>query len=297
MTQPRLDVVIVGAPRSGTNMLRDVLTSLPGVATWPCDEINLVWRHGNRDAPSDVLTAEMARPEVRDYLRGRFDRIRARYGAPVVVEKTCATSLRVPFTREVLPDARYVFIARDGIDAAASAMQRWHAPFELGYTARKARFVPFIDLPHYASRFVANQVANRRARGLGARSARTSTGEGGVGTWWGPRPHDWRELMATRPLDEACAIQWQRCVEASYDGLAGLPDDRLFHVSYEDLVTDPVAHTERLTDFLGVSGDATSAVRGVSASSIGKGRASLGPEAVARLEALVAPTLERARHG
>ena len=30
----------------GHNMLRDVLTKLPGVATWPCDEINYIWRHG-----------------------------------------------------------------------------------------------------------------------------------------------------------------------------------------------------------------------------------------------------------
>jgi len=81
-----LDVVIVGAPRSGTNMLRDVLTSLPGVATWPCDEINLVWRHGNRSEPSDQLTVEQARPSVAAYVRTQFERVRARYDAPVVVE-------------------------------------------------------------------------------------------------------------------------------------------------------------------------------------------------------------------
>ena len=49
------DIIIIGAPRSGTNMLRDVLTALPGFETWPCDEINLAWRHGNRALPSDEL--------------------------------------------------------------------------------------------------------------------------------------------------------------------------------------------------------------------------------------------------
>lgn len=292
MTQPRLDVVIVGAPRSGTNMLRDVLTSLPGVATWPCDEINLLWRHGNRDAPSDELSPDRARPEVRAFLRSHFERIRARHDAPVVVEKTCATSLRVPFTRAVLPEARYVFITRDGIDAAASATQRWHAPLDLAYTARKARFVPASDLPHYGRRFVADQLRRRRAP-----SPSASSSSPGLASWWGPRPHDWRELMARHPLDEVCAIQWQRCVDASYDGLAGLPAHQLFHVSYEALVTDPVTQVEQLTGFLGLDGDASAAVVGVSARSIGKGRAALGPEAVARLEALVGPTLERVRGG
>ncbi len=37
----------------------------------------------------------------------------------------------------------------------------------------------------------------------------------------------------------------------------------------------------------------SSRIAGVSAASIGKGRAALGPDAVARLEHLVAPTLER----
>lgn len=95
------DVVIVGAPRSGTNMLRDVLTSIPGATTWPCDEINLIWRHGNRDVPSDELAPEMARPEVTSYIRRRFDRIR-RTDAPCVVEKTCANALRMGFVLSLI---------------------------------------------------------------------------------------------------------------------------------------------------------------------------------------------------
>ena len=173
-----LDVVIVGAPRSGTNMLRDVLTSLPGVATWPCDEINLVWRHGNRSEPSDELTAQQARPAVAAYVRGQFEKVRGRCDSPVVVEKTCATSLRVEFTRAVLPDAKYLFITRDGIDAAASSMDRWHAPFDLRYTAAKARFVPPSDLPYYGARFVATSCA-AEPRGPGRRAAAKSP-PGGV---------------------------------------------------------------------------------------------------------------------
>lgn len=89
-------VIIVGAPRSGTNMLRDVLTSAPGVSTWPCDEINFVWKHQNLDIDHDEIPADRA-PRVSTYLRGQFDARAAKDRADVVVEKTCATSLRVPF--------------------------------------------------------------------------------------------------------------------------------------------------------------------------------------------------------
>lgn len=276
------DIVIVGAPRSGTNMLRDVLTSVPGITTWPCDEINPIWRHGNRDLPSDELTPDLARPEVTSYIRRRFDRVR-RPDAPYVVEKTCANSLRMGFVRAVLPDARYVLITRDGIDAAASSTRRWHAPFDLRYTAAKARFVPWGDVLPYAARFVAGQIRGR---------AGTTSGQ--VSGWWGPRPSDYRALMAEHPLDELCAVQWQRCVEASFRDLEDLPDDQLFHVVYEDFVRDPQTQLERLGQFLEIPAVGEAAGAGeVSPASIGKGRTSLGPEAVERLETLVRPTLDR----
>jgi hypothetical protein len=267
-------------------MLRDVLTSLKGVTTWPCDEINLVWKHGNRDVPSDELSPDHARPEVRGYIRGRFERLRRRHRAPVVVEKTCATSLRVEFTRQVLPEASYVLITRDGIDAAASAMRRWNAPLDLSYTLAKARFAPPGDLAWHGWRFAGTQLRRRAAR---ADDAVHATYE--VSAWWGPRPHDFRELMRKHPLDELCAIQWQRCVESAWQGLQGLPPEKLVTVRYEEFVADPVTQAARLAGALGVAGAPD--VGSISARSVGKGRDDLGPAAVARLEALVGPTLER----
>src|SRR5699024_12209800 len=123
-SQGHLPVVIIGAPRSGTNMLRDVLCSLDHVATWPCDEINYIWRHGNLRYPSDELPPKRATVPVRRYIRRQFDWVMRRYGVRYVVEKTCANSLRVPFVDAVVPEAKYVFIRRDGLDAVGSAMGR-----------------------------------------------------------------------------------------------------------------------------------------------------------------------------
>lgn len=285
MTTP--DVVIIGAPRSGTNMLRDVLTTLPGHTTWPCDEINLIWRHGNRDAHSDELEARHARPEVRRYLRRQFDRVRG--GAQTVVEKTCANSLRVEFVHRALPDARLVLITRDGFDAAASAMSRWHAPLDWGYTAAKARWVPPSDLPHYGVGFVRDRLRKRAA----ARSGSTPSSAG----WWGPRPHDWRQLSSAHPLDEICMIQWHRCVEASRRDLARLPAAQVHHVTYESFVREPATELRRLLDFLGTPEryDAE-AVAAVSAASIGKGRAGFSAADRSRLGALAATSLDALGH-
>ena len=280
---PYRPVVIVGAPRSGTNMLRDALTRLPGWATWPCDEINYIWRHGNVRHPSDEFPADLARPEVAAYVRRRFDWVARHYGADVVLEKTCATSLRVPFVDRILPDARYIFIRRNGYDAVGSALHRWRAELDLPYLARKARFVPVTDLPYYASRYLWNRVYH-----LVSPSDRLA--------FWGPQLDGMPELLVRHSLEEVCAVQWQRCVESTATTLATLPATRWVEVAYEELVTHPGAELARIVRHLDLAAPPEAlaqATAGISQTSIGKGIKQLGPALVARLEPLIGRTLAR----
>ena len=198
-------VVIIGAPRSGTNMLRDLLCSVDGVATWPCDEINYIWRHGNVRYPSDAFTAAMAKPWIRDYIQRKFQWVSQHYQAHTVVEKTCANSLRVSFVDRILDEPKFVFIYRDGVDAVGSAMSRWRAKLDLPYLLRKTRFVPLGDLSYYALRY------------LGNRLSRLRSSDGRLPTW-GPVLPDKISLKARHDLAELCALQWQACVETSLRG-------------------------------------------------------------------------------
>lgn len=279
--------IIVGAPRSGTNMLRDVLTALPGFETWDCDEINLLWKHGNIDVPHDELTDKHARPDVVRYLRKAFADFGRKHNAEVVVEKTCATSLRVGFVAAALPEAKYIFIRRDGIDATASTIKRWNAPFNLKYTLKKVRYVPARDFPVHLASFLSKKVKQLRTGTAGSED-----GKAPVETWWGPRPHDFHEVMSEHTLEEAAFTQWQRCVELSRRDLAGLPSDQVCEVVYEEFVKDPEGGLRRILAFLGrPAAYDVAAVCAVKASSVGKGRAQLGPEVTARLEAIGHDTL------
>ncbi len=278
-----LPVIIVGAPRSGTNMLRDVLTTLDGIDTWPCDEINYIWRHGNVRYPSDAFGPDLARPAVAGYIRGRFDALQRRTGARVVVEKTCANCLRVPFVDRVIPDAHYVYIHRNGLDAAASAQLRWTASMDLRYLLKKVPYVPLTDLPYYATRYLA------------ARVYRLFSAQKRV-AFWGPRSDDMDEILARHSLIEACALQWQRCVDAAEAALAGLPADRVVSVRYEDFVQRPGEELRRLLAALGLPADDASverAVAGVRPGGAGKALATLPSADVEALRALIGHRLER----
>jgi LPS sulfotransferase NodH len=276
-------LIIIGAPRSGTNMLRDVLTSLPTVETWPCDEINYIWRHGNVRYPSDELRPEMARPEVRGYIRRQFDWVARKFGARTVVEKTCANSLRVGFVDQVVPDAQYIFIHRDGLDAVGSAIKRWKAELDIPYLARKTRFVPLTDLPYYGTRYFLNRIHK-----VISSQARLS--------FWGPKLDGMDDLLARYSLEEVCALQWQRCVENAAEDFAKISGDRWIEVGYEDFVQDPSKNLQRIVDLLDleVPPEALSdAVAHVSSQSIGKGRKALDSKTTEQLMPIIQHTMTR----
>lgn len=266
-------------------MLRDLMARLDGAGTWPCDEINYVWRHGNVRYPSDALPPHLARPAVRRYINNRFEKLARKRGLDTIIEKTCANSLRVPFVDRIVDDAKYVFIVRDGIDAATSATRRWHAGLDLPYLLKKARFVPASDLPYYCLRFLKNQL-------------RRVTAEGKPLNSWGPVIDGMTQMQASATTVGICALQWQACVEMASASLGGLPGDRVHRVRYESFVDDPVREFRGIAEFAKKSVSKSLAehiARNVISTRKGSGRLELDSEDLVLLLNTIGHTL--AKHG
>lgn len=283
MTDKAAHVVIVGAPRSGTNILRDFLCSAADVATWPCDEINYIWRYGNARYPSDAFTPDMASPKIREYIQRRFHWVSQRYGASTVVEKTCANSLRVDYVDAVLESPRYVFIVRNGYDASFSAMKRWRASLDLTYLLKKARFVPPADLPFYAARYFWS-----RASRLISTEKRLST--------WGPRLPEMASLAGKLSLPEICASQWKECVDRSLDAFDKMKADRILRIRYESLATAPQEEALRLAAFLDIDAEEllkSPLLARIRSDSIGTAEAGLDATAMAAIRDIIEPTMQR----
>lgn len=276
-------VIIIGAGRSGTNMLRDVLVQIPGFGTWPCDEINYIWRHGNRGYATDEFTRAMATPNVKSFIRRKFEELASRLGLTTVVEKTCANSLRCGFVAEVLPEARFVHIVRDGRDVAVSAAQRWKAPLDLGYIVKKAKYVPVSDLPYYAAKYLGNRIYR-----LARSGKRLST--------WGPRFSGMQDALANHTLPVACAMQWQACVSRTLADLADVPANQQFTLSYERFTNAPQETVLEIAKFLNANlspEDAKQYTSAVSDRSIGNWKKKLSIEDKATVQSLAGELLAK----
>ncbi len=234
---PFQPIIIIGAGRSGTNLLRDILSKLPNTGTWPCDEINYIWRHGNTRFPTDELTPDQATPAVQRFIRGKFSQLAEKYSVEYVIEKTCANSLRVSFVDTIIPNAKYIFIVRDGRDVISSAMKRWGAPLDLAYIAAKAKYVPLSDIPYYGLRYLGNRVYRTLSREKRLAS-------------WGPRFEEMQELLQNNSLPVVCAHQWRRCIERAEEDFQTIDTSRVLSIQYEQLTGNSSATIQSILDFL-----------------------------------------------
>ena len=277
-------IIIIGAPRSGTNMLRDTLTKLPNCATWPCDEINYIWKHYHKSYKTDAFPESFANEKTRKYILNKFQWVSNKYNCHFVVEKTCANSLRVEYLHKLLPDAKFVFIYRNGLDVIGSSMKRWKASLELSYLVKKARFVPITDLPLYAFKYMWNHTYRSISR-----EKRLAV--------WGPK-FEGLEKLKDSPLDEICAKQWKACVDASTKGAALIPSRHKTIVTYENFVASPKEELARIANDLGLEFNQNHiafATSTVSKQSVNKGIHSLTKEQSQRLGNIIETTMQE--HG
>lgn len=277
-TQP---IVLIGAARSGTKIVRDVLAAATGAGRVPYD-VGFVWRYGNERVPHDVLDPSTVSSRVGSFIRSYVDRY-ARgeaSGQLVVVEKTVGNALRVPFVNRVLPDAVFVHLIRDGVDVAESTRRQWLAPPDRRYLAEKLRHFPVRLAPTYGRKYAVSQIQHYLRK------------DARVGTW-GPRYPGIDDDVQSIDLLDVCAEQWRTCVESARDSLRCV-STRTAEIRYEELVADPHGILAKLLDQLEFHANDVAIGRAaalIESGHAGQGGRSLSTEELQTLQTHIGATL------
>jgi Sulfotransferase family len=209
---------VVGSPRSGTTLLFDVLDRSPNVASLGT-ESHLLWEMyhpaDSRDWRSHEVRPEDIRARERRTLDWAIFEIarQRRY-----VDKSPRNSVRVRYLHELFPDARFVYLRRDGRAVVSSLITGWRST---------------------GARFPAREL-----------SAPVSIqGYNGSG-WKFLAPPGWQEMTSGRTLAEVCAFQWVAANRSILDARPSIDPESWTDVRYEDVVADPVAQIRRLFEVL-----------------------------------------------
>lgn len=225
-------VIVVSAPRSGSNLLFERLMRIPGFWTIG-GESHAIFREfphlraENSRLDSGSLGAGHADAQTCERVRSCFlyllrDDTGMRYldrappARPATVrmlEKTPRNALNIPFLLQVFPDARFVYLRRGPRESVASLIEAWTVGLQTG------RFTTFTDLPGW----------DRQA-------------------WCFLLPPGWRSMMG-KSLAEIAAFQWLASNEAILENLLKLPKERWTSISYESLVRNSAEEINRLAAF------------------------------------------------
>jgi hypothetical protein len=210
-------IFIVGAPRSGTHMLFLILRTSSKLDHWRPTEAHEVWEHDYhpafRDWESNVLDASDLTADAAARIRRQFFLVTGRRRR--LLDKTPRNSLRIPFVDAVFPDARYIFLKREGADNVNSLINAWRSPRYRTYELPKPHSIPDTD-PR----------------------------------WWKFVLYPGWQDDTAGPLEFVCARQWTACNEHLLDAAETIGSDRWIELSHEGLVDDPVAEVGRLLDWL-----------------------------------------------
>lgn len=159
--------------------------------------------------PAAGMRAARAAARLRHILRPPNGPIR-------LLEKTPENCLRLPFLQSFLPDARVIFLVRDGRANVHSLLEGWRHPHLF---------------PGYRTPVPVRSPGQSRGR------------------WAFTLIPGWRDLV-DRPLEEICARQWVECNAAVLDYAAAPGALPMLAVRYEDLVATPDETLERIGRFL-----------------------------------------------
>jgi hypothetical protein len=273
---PIQPVFLIGAARSGTRLIRDLIALHPQIDRVPYD-VNYIWRLGNEKLPHDALAVDDLTSKIQARIKKRIQGFSK--GSPFLIEKTVSNSLRIPFVEAVFPQAVYIHLFRNGWDVTESAYRKWSSPRSWNYILKKALQYPLLDAPGYAFDY-ANTVLKQS---LGLADPRRGT--------WGPRYPGIQNDMINRSLLEVCAIQWASSVNYALDGINQVHPKRVITIRYEMFVRQPLQHLEDIAGFLGIDGGLYAQLlepSRVTFAYVGKGKRSL----TAEQQIMVAPHIQ-----
>ena len=249
-------VMIIGAPRSGTSILGRVLDRHARVSTWV--EPYYIWDYHFREAPHDMLTAKDASNKIRDWICKAYQNYHQAVKVDWVVDKSPRNCLRIPFVKSIFPDARYIFLIRDGRDTIISIKKQWEIKGGI-----------FSDNQEPAQlknriRIIRRWLRRRPFWGLRCQSIFFEIGppkywlkkkflnqirwEGRFG--WGPRFKGWQDVIDRTTLLEFSAYQWFHCVQGILENISSIPNENRFIIKYEHFIEDPKTSIKNLFSFL-----------------------------------------------
>jgi hypothetical protein len=248
---------IIGAPRSGTTILGEILDKHVHISQWY--EPYFVWDRYFRDSPDDERKPEDCKPTINHQIHKDFSRFRNKIGCEMVVDKSPRNSLKILFILKIFPQAKFIHILRDGRDVTLSIHKEWERRREITNDATKNHRFNHLEAAKVIRMWLDRQPFIRdKIRALWfethghlldrSKHLNRLRWNGNVG--WGPRFGGWKEIFQKSTILQFNAYQWLRCVDSIQESWDRIPKENRLEIRYEVFITEPERVLTNLLEFL-----------------------------------------------
>ena len=270
-------VLIIGAARSGTKILRKSISTHNEVNAIPYD-INFIWRYGNENSLDDELRPKNFSEPISDFIN-RFV-LKYKKNSAFILEKTVSNCLRVEYTNLIFPKAKYIHLVRNPFDVIESAYRQWEETPNINYLLRKSLKFPILHCFNYVMKYLINEIQ----RVLTNTNKKSGT--------WGPRYKGIDNDLQEKHLWEVCTIQWQKCYLEANKGLSSISAENQLFIKYEDFVLSPTETMIDICTFLSIENTFNKDFlkNSISKKNIGKG-SEIPPEYYDKIRTIIHPQL------
>lgn len=231
LSELKTPIILFGNTRSGTTIVQKVVSTHPDIVGWY--EPRTLWLCADPGRPHDEFDESDATDKVKRYIWSQFLKYQKQHGNCVVLEKTPANILKIPYVRAIFPEATFLFMVRNPFSFISSVELKWQRPVSRKGIARRIKQTPITQLHHHASRLFRQQFNKRILRRKYL-------------SLWGPRYKGMDQDLKTHDLLTVIARQWSVCSRKAERDLAHFEDGRVLRLRYEDFVEDPVSDLERI---------------------------------------------------
>ncbi len=230
-------IFLMGNTRSGTGIVQKVVSAHPDVVKW--NEPRTLWLCADPGRPHDEFDESDATDKVKEYIRSQFLSYQTQHGNCVVMEKTPANILKIPYVRAIFPEATYLFIVRNPFSFISSVELKWQRPVKRNGIVRRLKSTPITQLHHYAGRLIRERFDKRvlRKKYLSV---------------WGPRYKGMDQDVRTHDRLTVIAKQWSAGSRKAANDLAVFEPGQVLRLKYEDFVEDPISELKNICAHCGL---------------------------------------------
>ncbi|MCL1067041.1 sulfotransferase [Shewanella olleyana] len=242
-------IFVIGAARSGTHLVGSTLSKISNNTQYLA-EINEFWNKYNLDSSIDTFRC------VNEFPDSILEKARADFldlidlDADFVIEKTAANSLRTDFLVKLFPDAKFVYVYRDGRDVVNSVIKKnlgdsrkvtvtssKKEPIKNKIVFLYRRILDKLQSPTFSFSYFAKNYKYYTSLVLGLFGYRTKF-------YWGPRFTKSR----INNLHEYAELQWvASCCRSTKD----LKNSNSFNILFDDIINDRSTVEKSLASFIG----------------------------------------------